>query len=170
MPASDAASGLKNAALYLAQPLPVLIFSPAARNIIELNPAMQQLCGYSVEELPDIGAFINHIISAPQEREHCLAMLTAQLAEAGRAAEAGLEESPQPGVARRAVTCMSRSKKIFRAELYVWTPPGLGAFPEVRIMQLFELSPVEVGVESGDLSVQNQAMRARIHTLEAELE
>ena len=167
---SDAAGSLKNAALYLAQPLPALIFSPAARNIIDLNPAMQQLCGYSAEELPDIAAFINHIISAPQERENCLTMLTAPLPESGRASEAGLKENIQPGVARRAVTCMSRSKKIFRAELYVWTPPGLDDFPEVRIVPLFELSPVEVGVESGDLSVQNQAMRARIHTLEAELE
>lgn len=156
------------AALYLAQPLPALSFSLANREIIELNPAMQRLCGYSAEELPDLSAFINHIISAPQDREKCLDMLTGSLPH--------VEASGR--VARRAVTCLSRSKKIFWAELYVWTVTNGSesgedvAAPdsEVRIVQLFELSPVEVGVESGDVSVQNQAMRARIHTLEAELE
>lgn len=156
-------------ALYLAQPLPALSFSSAGREIIEINPAMQRLCGYSTEELPDLGAFINHIISAPQDREQCLAMLTGALPQA--------EASGR--VARRAVTCLPRSKKIFRAELYVWTvtggngdgeDAGVAQDSEVRILQLFELSPAEVGVESGDVSVQNQAMRARVHTLEAELE
>ena len=51
-----------SAALYLAQPLPALSFSLASREIIDLNPAMQRLCGYSAEELPDLSAFINHII------------------------------------------------------------------------------------------------------------
>ncbi len=173
---SIATDNLENAAFYLAQPLPALSFSPTAGSIIDLNPAMRRLCGYSTEELPDIASFINHIISAPQEREHCLALFTAPLPGSELSADAGAE-GPQSGVARRAVTCMSRSKKIFRAELYVWAvpePSGMrtepACSPEVRIAQLFELSPVEVGVESGDISVQNQAMRARIHTLEAELE
>ncbi len=164
-------ASLKDATLYLAQPLPTLSFSLGARTIIELNQAMQQLCGYSAEELPDIASFINHIISAPQERENCLAMLTLPLLGSDAESGAGGEKAPQLAVARRAVTCMSRSKKIFRAELYVWAVPGQSeTAPEVRIVQLFELSPVDVGVESGDISVQNQAMRARIHTLEAELE
>ncbi len=175
--ATESSSPLKLAARYLAQPLPALSFFSSTGGIIELNPAMRELCGYSAEELPDLGAFINHIISAPQERENCLAMLAGPLQ--AQAVSFDIDDGDAfSGVTHRAVTCMSRSKKIFRAELYVWTlPSGAGGtnapeglVPEVRIAQLFELSPVDVGVESGDISVQNQAMRARIHTLEAELE
>ncbi len=155
---------VRAADVYLSQPLPTLSFSAADSVIQDINPAMQRLCGYEVTELPDIDAFVHNIISAPQERERCLALLTGPLPKSGDEGDAA--------VACRAVTCLSKVKKIFRAELYVWDVPATGAstaYSGERIVQLFELSPVDVGVESGDTLVQNQAMRARIHTLEAEL-